>query len=336
MYEINTRYAYVLRSIGRGKASGEIFSAVMNLLPPNTKFERYNTKLLAAVTEVCEVSIRQAAKEFVLENEGRSDVAAAFDGHTSMNGVVTLTSFDTGEDECLSKFCTGCVHKINVRNPEKTEEHKIVCAANYEGSSGGMEVAGAPALCARSKHKLGLRYVQYLGDGDSKGFAAVIQNEPMTIMLTLPSLNGLDMCKNVLAPDLDDTNAEIDLLQRYYSQSTRKNVTNVEDMRKAIRASYFHISTDANPQHFLCPSCVNSCCKLNQAKAKNQENVYTHQNSLPETVMAAIKPVFNYLSKIDLLKRCLRGKTQHPKESFNGKDFQNSLQWAPDPETWYY
>ncbi|KAJ8871404.1 hypothetical protein PR048_027721 [Dryococelus australis] len=57
------------------------------------------------------------------------------------------------------------------------EEHKKVCAANYEGSSGDMNVAGATALCARSEHKHGLPYVQYLGDGDSKSFAAVLQNK---------------------------------------------------------------------------------------------------------------------------------------------------------------
>ncbi|KAJ8880643.1 hypothetical protein PR048_017113 [Dryococelus australis] len=63
MYEINIRYPNVLGSIGRSKASGKIFSAVMNLSPPNTKFEKYNTKLLAAVTEGCEASMRHAANK---------------------------------------------------------------------------------------------------------------------------------------------------------------------------------------------------------------------------------------------------------------------------------
>ncbi|KAJ8869154.1 hypothetical protein PR048_030722 [Dryococelus australis] len=61
------------------------------------RFYSSNELLLAAITEVCEASMRHAAKEVVLENEGRSDVAAAFDGtwqkrgHTSMNGVMTVT-----------------------------------------------------------------------------------------------------------------------------------------------------------------------------------------------------------------------------------------------------
>ncbi|KAJ8870499.1 hypothetical protein PR048_029522 [Dryococelus australis] len=77
---------------------GRFFSAVMNLSPPNTKLEKYNTKLLAAVTEVCEAFMGHAAKakEVALENEERSDLAAAFDG-TYMNGVVPVTSVDTGK-----------------------------------------------------------------------------------------------------------------------------------------------------------------------------------------------------------------------------------------------
>ncbi|KAJ8893046.1 hypothetical protein PR048_005627 [Dryococelus australis] len=82
-------------------------------------------------------------------------------GHTSMTRVVTVTSFDTGkvlDFQCLSKFHTGCVHKKN-------------------GSSGGMEVAGATAIFARSENKLDVHYGQYLGDGDSKGFAAVLEEK---------------------------------------------------------------------------------------------------------------------------------------------------------------
>ncbi|KAJ8888781.1 hypothetical protein PR048_008273 [Dryococelus australis] len=257
-YEINIRYAHVLRFIGRGKASGTSFSAVMNLSPPNTKFEKYNTKLLAAVTEVCEASMRHAAKEVVLENEGRSDVADAFDGtwqkrgHISMDGV---------------------------------------------GSSGGMDVAGATALSARFEHKFGLSYVQYLGDGESKGLAAVIQNKPYGNNVDITKLECVAHVKK--RQKLGDgkglgekrrlADAQIDQLQHYYGQSIRKNLTNVEDMSKAIWAIYFHkISTDANPQHFLCPPGDNSWCKFNQTKAKKQENEYTQQNSLPEAVMAAI------------------------------------------------
>lgn len=114
--------------------------------------------------------MRNAASEAIAINDASNDIAAAFDGtwqkrgHTSMNGVVTVTSFNSGkvlDHECLSKFCTGCVglNEVNKNNPNKMKAHKNVCTANYTGSSGGMEVAGATALCGLSLNKLGLRYV---------------------------------------------------------------------------------------------------------------------------------------------------------------------------------
>lgn len=95
--------------------------------------------------------------------------------------MVTVTSFDTGkvlDFECLSKFCISCVNMTNV---QKQTEHKEsgLCSSNYDGSSGGMEVAGAKAICLRPEEKLGLRYTRYLGDGDSKGFAAVLAYRPL-------------------------------------------------------------------------------------------------------------------------------------------------------------
>lgn len=102
-------------------------------------------------------------------------IAAAFDGtwqkrgHTSRNGVITVTSFDTGkvlDFECSSKFCIICSRNQYKDDPVKLEQHKKVCGANYKGASGGMEVAGAKALCERSEAKLAVCYTRYLGNGD--------------------------------------------------------------------------------------------------------------------------------------------------------------------------
>lgn len=54
---------------------------------------------------------------------------------------------------------------------------------------------------------------------------------------------------------------------------------------------------------------------------------YKHKNSLPETVMTAIKPLYEDLSCQELLMRCLHGKTQNPNESVN------SCIWKTLPKT---
>lgn len=154
MYESNMRFPYAMRSIGKGLESAKMVNAVMNLAPPRANFSQYNRKIGIAVNEVAEASIRQAALEAIEINDNCKDIAAAFDetwqkrGHSSLNGVITVTSFDTGkvlDVKCLSKFCFGCVHKAN-QSPENMAKHKAICSANYNRSSGGMEVAGAQAL----------------------------------------------------------------------------------------------------------------------------------------------------------------------------------------------
>lgn len=49
-------------------------------------------------------------------------------------------------------------------------------------------MAGALKLCNRSKDKLNLRYTRYLGDGDSKGFANVLENNPYGVDVNITKL----------------------------------------------------------------------------------------------------------------------------------------------------
>ncbi|GFV02629.1 uncharacterized protein TNCV_5017971 [Trichonephila clavipes] len=53
---------------------------------------------------------------------------------------------------------------------------------------------------------------------------------------------------------------EVDSIQHYYGLAIRKNLSSVEDVKRAIWANYFHkLSTEDNPQHALCPLGEDSC-----------------------------------------------------------------------------
>ncbi|GFX61561.1 uncharacterized protein TNCV_2745361 [Trichonephila clavipes] len=129
VYDINVRLAYGLRCIGKGSSAAKTFCAVMNLPPPPAKFERYNGILLESLSKVSDASMKKAVEETVEMNNGNRDITAAFDGswkkrgHTSLNGVVSATSLETGkvlDFECLRKYCFVCKNKINkVRKCEK-------------------------------------------------------------------------------------------------------------------------------------------------------------------------------------------------------------------------
>ncbi|GFV69442.1 uncharacterized protein TNCV_2778571 [Trichonephila clavipes] len=103
---INTRFVYAMRSIGKGAEAGRMFCGVMNLPQPPTRFSPYGKRILNAAKLVYEDSIQNAAKEAICENEGNKNIAVAVDGtwqkrgYTSLNGVVTVTSIDTGDGDC--------------------------------------------------------------------------------------------------------------------------------------------------------------------------------------------------------------------------------------------
>ncbi|GFU43598.1 uncharacterized protein TNCV_3728391 [Trichonephila clavipes] len=178
VYEVNTRLAYAMRSVGKGEAATKVFCGVMNLPPPPKRFYESLHALNNATEKVAKVSMALAAAETLSFNNGNPNVPVAIDGtwqkrgHTSLNGVVTAVSVDTGkiiDAEILSRKCS-CHFNGNLHSDE--------CSANYFGNSGGMEVEGALRIFNRSEVLHNLRYTQYLGDGDSKAYKAVLESKP--------------------------------------------------------------------------------------------------------------------------------------------------------------
>lgn len=103
----------------------------------------------------------------------------------------------------------------------------------------------------------------------------------------------------------------IDDLTIFYGLAIRRNSHSVEEMRKEIWATFYHkISTDEKPQHDYCPPGEDSWCSWQCAKATNSLESYTHKPPLNEVVFNAIKPVYENLSRDDLLNRCLDGYSQ--------------------------
>ena len=111
----------------------------------------------------------------------------------------------------------------------------------------------------------------------------------------------------------------IDKLTQYYGRAIRYNSHSVEEMKKAIWATYYHYaSTDTEPQHQNCPTGEDSWCEWQKAAASNRLVTFKHSYSaLPTDVLEGIKPIYEDLSKDALLERCIGGFTQNNNESLN-------------------
>ena len=111
------------------------------------------------------------------------DIRASFDGtwqrrgFSSLNGVVSCISNGKVIDyEVLTKVCRFCQYWKKFKSSEEFEEWKIHhnCDINHIGSAGAMESAGVISIFNRSKESRCLRYMRYLGDGDTKSFKDVV------------------------------------------------------------------------------------------------------------------------------------------------------------------
>ncbi|GFS73765.1 uncharacterized protein TNCV_1458101 [Trichonephila clavipes] len=166
-----------------------------------------------------------------------------------------------------------------------------------------MEVERALRIFNRSEVLHNLRYTQYLGDGDSKAYKAVLESKPYKDV-NIEKLECVGHVEKRMGGRNRLTDAEIDKLQRYYGLAIRNNSGNLSAMKQAIWAIFFHkISTDLNPQHSLCPLGDDSWCGYNRSKLKG--DTYKHKHNLPIAIMHCIKKVFRDLSSPELLSRCL-------------------------------
>ena len=101
-----------------------------------------------------------------------------------------------------------------------------------------------------------------------------------------------------------------------YTVFNRRNSDSVENMRKAIMATFYHLSsTNKNPRHQYCPPGADSWCKWQVAQASQQK--FDHPPPLHIDVQKHVLPIYEDLSCDDLLERCLGGYTQNANESFN-------------------
>ena len=112
-------------------------------------------------------------------------------------------------------------------------------------------------------------------------------------------------------------------MQNWYGLAIRGNLSDLYSMKKSIGAILYHCTSfdgkDDDYRHRFCPSSTDkktTWCKYQRDKASGKK---THKNkiNLPQNIHKIIEPIFMDLSKDEILKKCLHGKTQNPNEAFN-------------------
>ena len=187
-------------------------------------------------------------------------------------------------------------------------------------------------------------YKHFIGDGDSKAHKAVLtakQYGESNVVIKKECVGHVGKrmsarLRNLIRknPQLKGRNAltgkQINKLQAYFGKAIRENSDSVEEVEKAIWATFYHrLSTDENPQHQNCPPGMTSWCGFQRAAVEGRESKFKHKPGFSPEVTRAIKPVYEDLTKKSLLERCLGAHSQNNDESFH------ALVWRISPKITY-
>jgi len=327
-----------------------------------------NMRLVTSVLDEAAQVVRKAHKELdpSIDENGIIDITVSYDGTWMTRGfkslygagcvvdVITGLVLDFSVKSLYCQTCTSAKARLGADTPEFDtwfERHFNECNINYTGNPGGMEVAVAEDLWDRSVDRHGFRYTTILSDGDAKTFKRLSEMEVYGPDVTIEK----EECVNHVAKRMKTallklaaegkkrgvvlggqghgklTGTTIKKLAGYYDNAIRSNRGNLEGMREAVFASFFHtISTDEDPHHTHCPEGATSWCFYQKALAKGEEPGSHHENvhtALSREVASHVKDVYLRLGHRDLLNRCLRVETQNKNESIHSKI------WTKCPKT---
>ena len=316
-------------------------------------YEEKMTKARAAVFKYYEEDLLRTPNE-----DGILDVDVSFDctwmkrGHRSHAGLGFAVEVNTGivvDLDVLYNFCYICSNK----RPQK--EH--TCHKNFDGKAGAMEAEIAVRIWSRSSDYK-MRFITFVGDGDSSAFNAVCKlnggKGPYEVPVTkeeclnhvskrmgtrlrklkkeefeiITTKTGRKMKRSILGGANMLTDNIIDKLSSYYGKAIRDNAHgNVRDMQHAIWASYYHL-TATNEEHFhqCCPKGEDSWCFFNRANAlqlpeseKDHKKKNLYLAKIPKEKLEYLRAVYKDLANPSLLNRCLKGATQNPNESIHSR-----------------
>lgn len=355
-FEVNIRALKSIQSIGKGVTALSDFCAGMNLSHRGLHHKTFQAHL-KKVVQVCEDTAAASEADSVRVVKGlyrdlaqpANNIDVMFDGtwmtrgRSSHIGVGCIIEVYTGlviDHVVLSNFCLGCA--IGPKPSDEGYEDWLAeheCQRNIDCGAGRMEVEAALILFKRSLSKNGLRYTTVMSDGDSRtmhglkeegvyGFVPIEKKDCINHVCKRmhTSLRSVREKKKAQGETLGGrgklTDQKIRKIASYYGYALRSHPHDVPAMQKAVQATLRHMaSTDDAPDHSLCPDGPSSWCKYNRAVA-NGEEPPAHKDALPDSVRAALEPVFARLSDQALLERCADGKTQ------NASECLHSLIWT--------
>ena len=306
-YELNRRIVFVMRLFGVSREGINLFCGLMDISQGLAKstYDKIVQHLYSATKStfdsICEKAVKEEKDKNVEFGRTENHLKVSGDGSwkkrgfTSLFGVTTLIAFYSGKVVDLivkSAYCHSCTLKKRTLDEDQFEEwyetHKESCTSNHDGSAGKMEVDSIVEMFSRSEENYGVKYTNYIGDGDSKTFNGILKINPYGVDCPVIKNECVGHVQKRMGTRLRNKRKEeklggknrlteglIKKLTIYYGLAIRGNINSVEDMKKAVMATLDHYcSTAKSPRHDHYPIGADSWCEFRKAEATSSLTSY--------------------------------------------------------------
>jgi hypothetical protein len=298
-----------------------------------------------------------------LDAELSRNIWVSFDGawqkrfrgsHIGIGFIIdTLTGLAI-DMEVLSTHCFGCRFAPDKNEEEEDEDgksvyddwfqkHEPISRKNFEGSTQAMEQELEVIMWERSIELHKFRYIEFLGDGDAKTYDQLCSRKIYgdIDIAKVDCINHVSKRMGTALRDFHEKNPAARLpqkgrflkdivpkLQNDYGKAIKSKTNSVDAMHDAIMSTLHHMSsTDANPQHHLCPEGETSHCFFQRALAKGEDApTHTGHDHLVPVNADALLPIYDRMADKKLPQRCTKGLTTNPNEAIH------SLVWSICPK----
>jgi len=283
-----------MRLFGIGREGINLICSIMDMCQGLSRstydmiVEHFHTATKSMFNSVCEKAVKEEQEKNFENGRLKTHLKVSGDGswkkrsYTSLYAVTTLIGYYTGKIIDLivkSAYCASCAsNKVSLNDDEFEEwykNHQQSCTSNHEGSAGKMEVDSIVEMFLRSDGKFGVKYTNYIGDGDSKTFVGILKVSPYGDECPVTKNECVGHVQKRMGTRLRNikkvkklggkkrlTDGIIKKLTTYYGLAIRRNIDSVENMKKAIIATLDHyFSTDKFPRHENCPPGADSWCE---------------------------------------------------------------------------
>ena len=192
-FDVNMRSVISFREIGKGHIGMQKLGGFMNMpsLLTQKSYAGLVTSIQESYTKVAKASMLKAADEIRREKledaydaDNLVDIDISADGawqrrgFASLNGVVTIIGVDIAkciDYQVLTKVCKACQIWENKKGTMEYDNFMAShdCPINHSGSVSSMEQSGVLTCFKRSIDDYKVRYLSYIGDGNSSSFSSV-------------------------------------------------------------------------------------------------------------------------------------------------------------------